>query len=108
MNSLQGIGVAVFVSLAVSSIVVAGLMQPLRTVLRRACLAGDGEHFWARFTAVMLFVAPLLIALVFGLPSAEALIRYDAGQVAQKVLSATMFGMFATLGGIGLKMASIK
>jgi hypothetical protein len=87
---------------------VVGLMTPLRAVLRRACPGPEGENFWARFTVLMLYLSPLLIPLVFGVPYAEALAQLDAGALAQRVLSSALFGAFAALGGIGLRMATLR
>lgn len=108
MGSLQAMGIAVGVSVLVSTTLVAGLMRPLRALLRRTCPAVEGENFWARFTVLMLYISPLLIALVFGLPYPDALAQLNAGQVVQKVLSASLFGAFVALGGIGLRMSTLR
>jgi hypothetical protein len=108
MSALQAMAIAIAVSVCVSTILVAGLMTPLRAVLRRACPGPEGEHFWARFTVLMLYLSPLLIALVFGVPYGDLLIELDAGQLAQRVLSSALFGAFAALGAIGLRMATLR
>jgi hypothetical protein len=97
MSSLQAMAIAIAVSVSISSILVVGLIQPLRSLLQRVCPGPEGENFWARFTVLMLYLSPLLIALVF-----------DIGQVVQKVLPAALFGAFAALGGIGLRMATLR
>ncbi|HEY7640687.1 MAG TPA: hypothetical protein VH814_13265 [Steroidobacteraceae bacterium] len=108
MNALQAMAIAIAVSACVSTILVAGLMIPLRAMLRRVCPGPEGENFWARFTVLMLYISPLLIALVFGVPYGEVLTRLDAGQLAQRVLSSALFGAFAALGGIGLRMGTLR
>jgi hypothetical protein len=108
MSSLQAISIAVAISLTVSTILVIAVMHPLRALLRRACPGPEGENFWTRFTVLMLYLSPLLVALVFGLPYPNALAAFDAGQIAQKVLSAALFGAFAALGGIGLRMSTLQ
>ena len=108
MNALQAMAIAVVISACVSTVLVAGLMPPLRAVLRRVCPGPEGENFWARFTVLMLYLSPLLIALVFGVPYSEALAQLDAGQLAQRVLSSALFGAFAALGGIGLRMSTLR
>lgn len=108
MNALQAMAIAVVISVCVSTVLVAGLMPPLRAVLRRVCPGPEGENFWARFTVLMLYLSPLLIALVFGVPYSEALAQLDAGQLAQRVLSSALFGAFAALGGIGLRMSTLR
>jgi hypothetical protein len=108
MSALQAMAIAIAVSVCVSTLLVAGLMPPLRAVLRRVCPGPEGENFWARFTVLMLYLSPLLIALVFGVPYSEVLQKLDAGQLAQRVLSSTLFGAFAALGGIGLRMSTLR
>lgn len=108
MSALQAMAIAIAVSVCVSTVLVAGLMTPLRAVLRRVCPGPEGENFWARFTVLMLYLSPLLIALVFGVPYSEVLAQLDAGQLAQRVLSSSLFGAFAALGGIGLRMSTLR
>lgn len=108
MSALQAMAIAIAVSVCVSTILVTGLMTPLRAVLRRACPGPEGENFWARFTVLMLYLSPVLIALVFGVPHGDVLVQLDAGQLAQRVLSSALFGGFAALAGIGLRMATLR
>jgi hypothetical protein len=108
MSALQAMTIAIAVSVCVSTALVAGLMSPLRAVLRRVCPGPEGENFWARFTVLMLYLSPLLIALVFGVPYSQELVQLDAGQLAQRVLSSALFGAFAALAGIGLRMSTLR
>jgi hypothetical protein len=108
MSPLPAMAIAVTISSAISTIVFLGLMQPLRALLRRACPGTEGEDFWMRFTVLMLYLCPLLIALVFGLPIPDALAKFDAGQIAQKVLSAALFGAVAALAVIGLRLSTLR
>jgi hypothetical protein len=108
MSALQAMTIAVAISACVSTILVAGLITPLRAMLRRVCPGPEGENFWARFTVLMLYLSPLLIALVFGVPYSHQLAQLDVGGLAQRVLSSALFGAFAALGGIGLRMATLR
>jgi hypothetical protein len=108
MGALQAMAIAIAVSVCVSTILVAGLMTPLRAVLRRVCPGPEGENFWTRFTVLMLYLSPLLIALVFGVPYGSVLETLDSGELAQRVLSSTLFGAFAALAGIGLRMGTLR
>ena len=49
MSALQAMTIAIAISGCVSTILVAGLMTPLRGVLRRVCPGPEGENFWARW-----------------------------------------------------------
>ena len=50
----------------------------------------------------------MAIALLFGVPHGDVLVQLDAGQLAQRVLSSTLFGGFAALAGLGLRMATLR
>jgi hypothetical protein len=78
MSALQAMAIAIAVSVCVSTVLVAGLLSPL------------------------------LIALVFGVPYSQDLVQLDAGQLAQRVLSSALFGAFAALAGIGLRMSTLR
>jgi hypothetical protein len=108
MSSLQVMAIAILVSVSISTLLVVGLIQPLRSLLRRVCPGPEGENFWARFTVLMMYLTPLLLALVFGLPNVGPLTTFDVGQVVQKVLPAALFGAVSALGGIGLRMATLR
>lgn len=108
MSALQAMAIAIAVSVCVSTALVAGVMTPLRAMLKRVCPGPEGENFWARFTVLMLYLSPLLIALVFGVPYSQVLAQLDAGQLAQRVLSSALFGAFAALSGIGLRMSTLR
>jgi hypothetical protein len=108
MSALQAMAIAIVVSVCVRTDLVACLMTPLRAVQRRECPGPEGENFWARFTVLMLYLSPLLIALVFGVPYSEVLTRLDAGELAQRVLTSALFGAFAALTGIGLRMSTLR
>jgi hypothetical protein len=41
-------------------------------------------------------------------PYGDILVQLDAGQLAQRVLSSALFGGFAALAGIGLRMATLR
>ena len=47
-------------------------------------------------------------ALVFGVPYSDVLTHLDAGELAQRVLSAALFGAFAALSGVRLRMATLR
>jgi hypothetical protein len=106
MSMLQSLIVALVVSLTISSVLAFALVRPLHGLLRQICPALEGENFWARFTVVMLFVAPMLVALTFGLPDGYAIDAFNAGQLVKKIISSTLFGAFMTLAGIGWKLSS--
>ena len=69
---------------------------------------------WTLVGALLGVLVHLLIdvgwarALVFGVPYSEVLAQLDAGQLAQRVLSSSLFGAFAALSVIGLRMSTLR
>ena len=55
---------AVAVSIVISCVVLSVMLKPLRSILAQLCAEATGTQFWLSFTAVMLFLAPLLVTLV--------------------------------------------
>ena len=58
------LGIALTVSLALSTIMVVVLVKPLRLVLSTLCERGEGVSFWVSFTALMLYLTPLFVTVV--------------------------------------------
>ena len=59
------------VSLALSTLLSVVILPPTRSVLQRSCPSGEGVSFWTRFTVLMLFLGPLIVTLIFGVPYSE-------------------------------------
>jgi hypothetical protein len=58
------LGIALAVSLTLSTIMVAVLARPLRLVLSTLCERGEGVSFWVAFTSLMLYLTPLFVTVV--------------------------------------------
>lgn len=65
--------------------------------------------FWTRFTVLMLYLGPLLVTLIFGVPySSELSLKLTTTDVMVRVVSAALVGSFLTLGGIGLRIGTLR
>jgi hypothetical protein len=93
---------AVVVSLGLSAVLVYVLSAPLRQVLNSLCASGESSRFWVSFTAVMLFIAPLLFAVLALSPRAD----FSLAQVLRTTLISTLFGSTLALTVVGLRIAS--
>jgi len=96
------------VSFALSAILSWIILPPTRSVLRRLCTAEDAVAFWTRFTLLMLFLGPLIVTLIFGVPYSELAFKLTAADELLRVISAALVGSFLTLGGIGLRIGTIR
>jgi hypothetical protein len=107
MNALSAVAVAALTSLFVSSVLTATLVGPLRPLLGRLCPGPESERFWARFTIVILYLTPLLVALVFGVPASSELASASAGALIRQVASASLSGALLALIAIGLRLSTL-
>jgi hypothetical protein len=89
----------------VSSMLVVGfLTRPLRRLLHDACGTTERANFWVVYSDVMIFIAPLVTAVVFGKSSdayTSPLAFYKAA------LGSALFGIFVALAAIGLLVARL-
>jgi hypothetical protein len=104
MSGLFALLTAVLVSAAVSSVVVLALKRPLRMALQQICPGADAIAFWVSFTTTMLYLAPLLFAVLFVLiPASPSLV-----DVLRSALAAALAGTFAALLVIGYQIAKAR
>jgi hypothetical protein len=103
MGEFTALLTAIGVSLLVSTVIVVALAKPLRQVLDMICRDGESTSFWVSFTAVMLYVAPLLITVFWArLPDTKPVYAF------QLALTTALFGAFAGLVIVGYKIASAR
>jgi len=96
------------VSLVLSSVISLVILPPTRALLRRLCPLEDTVAFWTRFTVLMLFLGPLLVTLIFGVPYSELSSKLTATDLIVRVINAALVGSFLTLGGIGLRIGTLR
>lgn len=99
--------VTLFVSLALSSAVCLALAAPLRDVLERTCPGTLGARFWERFTAVMLFLVPLLVAIAFGMPSPYEWAGTSVDIALPGIVSSVLWGLLIALAAVGLRLSTL-
>jgi hypothetical protein len=95
-------------SLVLSAILSLVILPPTRAVLRRVCSAEDAVSFWTRFTLLMLFLGPLIVTLIFGIPYSDLSSRFSSTDLVVRVVSSSLVGAFLTLGGIGLRVGTLR
>jgi hypothetical protein len=84
-----------------STLLVRVLTRPLRQILAQLCPGHDGTVFWVAFSGVMLYVAPLMFALIFTRIPAEP-IPVD---ILRSSLASSLTGAFAALLVIGYQIS---
>jgi hypothetical protein len=96
------------VSLALSTILSVVILPPTRSVLKKSCPSGEGVSFWTRFTVLMLFLGPLIVTLIFGVPYSELSAKLSTTDLIIRVVTSALVGSFFTLVGIGLRMGTLR
>ncbi len=104
MSPLTALLADLSVSLALSTVLVAVLARPLRLILRQLCPTGDVSVFWLVFTGVMLYLTPLMFA-VLSLLTATVL---EPVPVISAALVAALFGAVAALLVVGYQVANAR
>ena|ERR1700733_4637028 len=103
MSQVTALSTIVVLSLVISSVLVAAIAKPLRAVLEHLCPSANAASFWVTFTAVMLYVTPLLIAVL-----TVNEVNPNAVAVAKSALSAELFGSFAALLVVGYQISQAR
>jgi len=96
------------VSLALSTLLSVVILPPTRSVLQRSCPSGEGVSFWTRFTVLMLFLGPLIVTLIFGVPYSELSSKLSTTDLIVRIITSALVGSFLTLVGIGLRMGTLR
>ncbi len=108
MSLITVLLLALGVSFTLSAVLVFLILPPMRQVLSRACDTGEGVSFWTRFSVVMLFLGPMIVTLIFGVPNNALLQKLTDGDVIVGVVTSSLSGAFLTLGGIGLRLGTLR
>ncbi len=100
--------VGIVISGALSAILCAMILPPIRKVLRNACPSEEAVQFWIRFVVLMLVLGPLILTLVFGLPIDATPVKSDATSSLLRIVTTALIGQFLALSGIGIRIATLR
>jgi len=104
VSPLSALALAVTISLILSTFILVLLMKPLCGVLQQICPRGDATTFWMSFTAVMLYIAPLLFTMLFE----NAIVVPELVNVVRTALASSLFGSFAALLVVGYQISQAR
>jgi hypothetical protein len=108
MNLTSVVYLGVLSSLGLSTILSLVMLPPTRSVLRSFCPADDTVAFWSRFILLMFFLGPLSVTLIFGVPNSAFSSTLSATDLVTRVISATLLSSVLTLGGMGLRLGTLR
>jgi hypothetical protein len=72
------------------------LRGALREMLNQLCEKPGSTNFWARYTLLMLMIAPLMVVVFFSPINLQ-----DTAQVLRRMILAILFGHFVTFALVG-------
>ena len=80
MNEFSALITVIAISLVLSSATVFAIYQPLHQLLEAVCPLGFTAEFWTRAAVTVIYLLPLWVVLVFGLPDLQRLEYVSAGE----------------------------
>ncbi|MGH8310588.1 MAG: hypothetical protein ACRETX_12455 [Steroidobacteraceae bacterium] len=104
MDAIIGFCLAIAVSAALSSAILAALIRPVKLILSELCAGANGARFWVVFTAVMLYIAPLLVTVMMQDPRGP-----DPWlETVRGAMTSSLFAAVAALLVVGWKLARVR
>jgi hypothetical protein len=108
MDEITALAIVVTIALLLSTATVLAIYAPLRRLLEAACPLGSTAEFWTRAAVTVLYLMPLWVVLVFGLPDLGRLEYISAGEVMRRALAASSFALVAIVIATGLRLSSLR
>ncbi len=108
MNAYTALITVIAISLVLSSGTVFAIYKPLRKLLEAVCPLGFTAEFWTRAAVTVIYLLPLWVALVFGLPDLQRLDEVATGEVPRRALAATSFALVGIVIATGLRLSSLR
>jgi hypothetical protein len=108
MDEITALVIVVSIALLLSTATVVAIYAPLRRLLEAVCPVGSTAEFWTRAAVTVLYLMPLWVVLVFGLPDLARVEFLSAGEVMRRALAATSFALVAIVVATGLRLSSLR
>jgi hypothetical protein len=108
MNETSALFTVIVISLALSSGTVFAIYQPLNKLLEAVCPLGFTAEFWTRAAVTVIYLLPLWVVLVFGLPDLARVDYSSAGEVARRALAAASFALVGIVIAMGFRLSTLR
>lgn len=104
MNTSLALILTLPISFAISTALILMLSNPLRTMLDSVCDGDEAVTFWVVYSALMLYVVPMLAGLVIAVGSIpEGGVAPASGMT--RILASILAGTFVALASIGARLS---
>jgi type VI protein secretion system component VasK len=108
MNETSALSTVIVISIVLSSATVFAIYRPLRKLLEAVCPLGFTAEFWTRAAVTVIYLMPLWVVLVWGLPDLQRIDYYSAGEVARRGLAAASFALVTIVIATGLRLSGLR
>jgi hypothetical protein len=105
MTPVSTLAIAVGIALLASTLTVFAILEPLRRQLDASCPSGTSASFWTRTAVMALYLLPLFVVLVFGLPDLSR-VDMTPAETVRRTIAAAAFALAAIVIGLALRLAS--
>ena len=99
---------AMIISVALSSGTVFAIYQPLHRLLEAICPLGYTAAFWTRAAVTVIYLLPLWVVLVFGLPDFGRVDYVSGGEIARRALAAASFALVGIVVATGWRLSGVR
>jgi len=97
----------IVISLVLSSGTVFAIYHPLHRLLEAVCPLGFTAEFWTRAAVTVIYLLPLWVVLVFGLPDFARVEYVSPGEIARSALAAASFSLVVIVVATGLRLSRL-
>ena len=108
MNEISALITVVAISVALSTGTVIAIHAPLQKLLEAVCPLGITAAFWTRAAVTVIYLLPLWVVLVFGVPDFSQGYEHTGGEIARRALAAASFALVAILVATGLRLSAVR
>ena len=108
MNELTALITVIAISLLLSSATIYAIYSPLHRLLEAVCPLKITATFWTRAAVTVLYLLPLWVVLVMGLPDHSRLEFSSASEVARRGLAAACFTLVVIVIAAGVRLSSVR
>lgn len=108
MNELSALITVIVISIALSSGTVFAIYQPLHRLLEAICPLGFTAEFWTRAAVTVIYLMPLWVVLIFGLPDLQWVGRFSAGEIARRAIASASFALVGIIIATGLRLSTLR
>jgi len=108
MTAYTALFTVIAISLVLSSATVFAIYHPMRRLLEAVCPLGFTAEFWTRAAVTVIYLMPLWVVLVFGLPDLQRLDYLPMGEIPRRALAAASFALVGIVVATGLRLSSLR